>query len=64
MPLQVLNEKGDLKSLGTLSALGMQMNRFRMSAACPTWNEREGSDTNRNYVKGLLSPEGLMENST
>ncbi|MCJ1424585.1 hypothetical protein MMC29_002473 [Sticta canariensis] len=42
----------------------LQMNRFRMSAACPAWNEREGSDTLRNYVKDLLSPEGLMANST
>lgn len=57
-------EQGEPKPLGTLSALGMQINRFRMSAACPAWNEREGSDSLRNYVKGLLSPEGLMASST
>lgn len=64
MPLRILDKKGKSKPLGTLSALGMQMTRFRMSAACPAWTEREGSDTIRDYVKGLLSDEGLVANST
>lgn len=64
MPLRILDKKGKSKPLGTLSALGMQMTRFRMSAGCPAWTEREGSDTIRDYVKGLLSDEGLAANST
>lgn len=42
----------------------MQMTRFRMNAACPAWNDREGSDSIRDYIKRLLSPEGLRANST
>lgn len=64
MPSQVQDKEGNLKPLGTLSALGMQLSRFRMSVACPAWNEREGSDNIRDYVKGLLSDEGLATNST
>ncbi|MCJ1462363.1 hypothetical protein MMC07_000963 [Pseudocyphellaria aurata] len=64
MPLQVTDKKGNLKPLRTLSALGMQMTRFRISAACPAWNMRQGSDTIRDYVVNLLSDEGLAANST
>ncbi|MCJ1267249.1 hypothetical protein MMC22_007134 [Lobaria immixta] len=64
MPIQQLTKKGVLKPLGTLSSLGMQLTRFRLRAACPAWNEREGSNVIRDYIKGLLSPEGLAANST
>lgn len=64
MPRRVHTKNGSSKPLGGLSALGMRMTRFRMSAACPAWNEREGSDAMRAYVKGLLSAEGLAANST
>lgn len=42
----------------------MQVTRFQIRAACPAWNGREGSDSIRDYVKGLLSAEGLAANST
>lgn len=64
MPHQQTTKKGVLKPLGTLSSLGMQLTRFRMAAACPAWNDREGSDSIRDYIKGLLSPESLAANST
>lgn len=64
MPRQVQTKNGSSKPLGGLSALGMRMSRFRLGAACPAWNEREGSDVIQAYVKGLLSAEGLAANST
>lgn len=35
-----------------------------MSAACSAWNDREGTDSIRDYIKILLSPEGLQASST
>lgn len=64
MPRHVQTKNGSSKPLGGLSALGMRMSRFRLGAACPAWNEREGSDAIQAYVKGLLSAEGLAANST
>lgn len=64
MPIQQLTRKDVLKPLGTLSSLGMQLTRFRLRAACPAWNEREGSNVIRDYIKALLSPKGLAANST
>lgn len=64
MPLQVKDKKSNSKPLGSLSPLGMQMTRFRISATCPAWNVREGSNAIEEYVKDRLSEEGLAANST
>lgn len=64
MPLQKVNSKGNLVRGAGLTAIGMRSTRFRMEQACVAWTKREGTDTICDYIKGLLSKEGLEANST
>lgn len=63
MPTSRLTKKG-LKPTGGMSFIGQRLRRFRVMHAIVPWKGRENSEKFKNYVKGLLSAEGLRNNST
>lgn len=63
MPLTRLTGNG-AKALGGLSTIGQRMRRFRVKNAIPPWKGRENSENFKDYVRKLLSPEGVLNNST
>ncbi|MCJ1422810.1 hypothetical protein MMC29_000690 [Sticta canariensis] len=46
------------------STLSMRNSRFRLAACCLAWDNREGSDTLKEYLDMLLPPECIAANST
>lgn len=64
MPHVRVTLRGNETPLGTINVISMALNRFRLREACPTWIHRQGSDRIVDYIKSLLSKEGLAANST
>ena len=60
-----ISDSGEgLKSMYSLTAIGMRMTRFRARAGCIAWERRAGSDTVQQYLERLLPPLCLAVNST
>lgn len=63
MPKSII--KGSIrKDSWGLSTLSMRNTRFRLSACCLAWDERQGSDKLKEYLDGLLPAECHKANST
>lgn len=63
MPRSFIKGSTRKDSLGP-STLSMRNTRFRLSACCLAWDDRQGSDTLKEYLDAILPPECLRANST
>ncbi|MCJ1264413.1 hypothetical protein MMC22_004284 [Lobaria immixta] len=63
MPRTILKGSSQKKSWGP-STLSMRISRFRLSACCLAWSDREGSDVIKAYLDKLLPQQCHDDNST
>ena len=63
MPRTIMKGSTQKKSWGP-STLSMRISRFRLSACCLAWSDREGSDVIKAYLDKLLPQQCHDDNST